>query len=58
METFPELKDASASCNSWVCAHPTSGRLVETFNRSKALEAHSKGWKVKTAYQHLVDLNS
>lgn len=56
---FPELKTGQESCNSWVCTHPTNSRLVvETFNRSKAFEAYSKGWKVLTAYQHLVNLNA
>lgn len=54
---FPELKTGYASCNSWVCTHPITKQLVETFNRSKALEAHSKGWQVVTAYDHLVSFN-
>ena len=55
---FPELKTGYASCNSWVCTHPISKCPVETFKRSKALEAHSKGWHVVTAYDHLVALNN
>jgi len=55
---FPELHSAVIPCNSWVCTHPKGTKQAETYSRDKALEAHSKGWIVKTAYQHLVDLNN
>jgi len=54
---FPELHSSAIPCNSWICTHPNGARYAETYSRDKALEAHSKGWTVKTAYQHLVDLN-
>ena len=53
---FPLLSTAPVSCNSWICAG--EGRTVETYSEEKAREAHKAGYKVVTAYAHLVSLNT
>jgi len=52
---FPELHTAAIPCDSWICIHPSGTKEAETRTRDKALEAHSKGWTVKTLYQYNVD---
>lgn len=49
----PELEHG---CGSWVLTDH-DGRMFETFSRENADQAAADGWVVKTAMQHLSDLN-
>ena len=52
---LPELSESPVSCNSWII-YAKAG-LIETYSRRAAFNAFKRGLTVKTAFQHLADLN-
>ena len=55
VKKLPELHDSPVSCNSWII-YDKAG-LIETYSRRAAFNAWKRGLTVKTAFQHLAELN-
>lgn len=53
--SIPELPHG---CNSWIIVERSTGKaILETWNRSIAEKINQDRFEVKTALQHLQDLN-
>lgn len=54
--SLPKLNTCPVSCNSWIATK--GNRIFETYSKQQAQAAQDAGWKVKTVYKHLIDLNA